>query len=232
MTTVPKPSDLDLVGGFTCKYDAWNRLTEVKQGETVVAIYEYDELSRRVKKHIDEQSPSGLNGVDVVSTSSTTKGGRNNAESSERPTVIVGWHSFGKSRIKPRPSTSEVRGLRMKTIVPCLLFLFFASCSRTPPDPLTGQWSDAAEDPLGMFLDLRGDRTFSMGDIQNGERFPGLSGTWRTTDGILLLKVITSESCKIKEDQEISFRFQLINEHELELSSPDFDDKRIFKKSP
>ncbi len=65
MTTVPKPSNLSLAGGFTCAYDAWNRLTEVKQGQTVVAIYEYDGLNRRVKKHIDEQSPADPNGVDV-----------------------------------------------------------------------------------------------------------------------------------------------------------------------
>ena len=64
MTTVPKPSDLDLAGGFTCKYDSWNRLAEVKQGETVVAKYEYDALNRRVKKHIDTQSPADPNGVE------------------------------------------------------------------------------------------------------------------------------------------------------------------------
>ena len=65
MTTVPKPSDLDLAGGFTCAYDSWNRLTEVKQGQTVVAIYEYDGLNRRVKKHIDTDSPADPDGVDV-----------------------------------------------------------------------------------------------------------------------------------------------------------------------
>ena len=29
MTTVPKPTDLDLAGGFTCAYHSWNRLAEV-----------------------------------------------------------------------------------------------------------------------------------------------------------------------------------------------------------
>ncbi len=65
MTTVPKPSNLALAGGFTCAYDSWNRLAEVKQGQTVVAKYEYDGLNRRVKKHIDTQSPADPNGVDV-----------------------------------------------------------------------------------------------------------------------------------------------------------------------
>ncbi len=32
MTTVPKPTALDLAGGFSCKYDAWNRLTNVTRG--------------------------------------------------------------------------------------------------------------------------------------------------------------------------------------------------------
>jgi RHS repeat-associated protein len=62
MTTVPKPSSL--ANGLTLKYDAWNRLVEVKDGATVVAKYEYDATGRRVKRHIDSQSPSGPNGVD------------------------------------------------------------------------------------------------------------------------------------------------------------------------
>jgi RHS repeat-associated protein len=32
------------------KYDGWNRLVEVKEGQTVVATYAYDGLNRRVKK--------------------------------------------------------------------------------------------------------------------------------------------------------------------------------------
>ena len=62
MTTVPKPSDL--TSTYACKYDAWNRLAEVKSGEIVVARYEYDGLNRRVKAHIDAQSPAEPNGVD------------------------------------------------------------------------------------------------------------------------------------------------------------------------
>ena len=56
MTTVPKPSSL--ASGLTCKYDAWNHLVEVKEGATVVAVYEYDGLARRVKKHVDSESPA------------------------------------------------------------------------------------------------------------------------------------------------------------------------------
>ena len=62
MTTVPKPSSL--TNGLTLKYDAWNRVVEVKDGATVVAKYEYDAAGRRVKRHIDSQSPSSPNGVD------------------------------------------------------------------------------------------------------------------------------------------------------------------------
>ncbi len=62
MTTVPKPSSL--ANGLTLKYDAWNRLVEVKDGQTVVGKYEYDGRNRRVKKHLDSQSPGSPNGID------------------------------------------------------------------------------------------------------------------------------------------------------------------------
>jgi RHS repeat-associated protein len=45
MTTVPKP--LDPAATFTCTYDAWNRLAEVRDGGTLVAKYTYDGLNRR-----------------------------------------------------------------------------------------------------------------------------------------------------------------------------------------
>jgi len=60
---VPKPSSLS--SGLTCKWDAWNHLVEVKDGTTVVAKYEYDGLARRVKKHLDSQSPSSPDGIDA-----------------------------------------------------------------------------------------------------------------------------------------------------------------------
>ena len=62
MTTVPKPSSL--ANGLTLKYDAWNRLVQVTDGQTIVAKYEYDGDGRRIKKHIDSQSPSSPNGID------------------------------------------------------------------------------------------------------------------------------------------------------------------------
>ena len=63
MTTLPKPSSL--ATGLTCKWDAWNRLVEVKEGATVVGRYEYDGLGRRAKSHVDSQSPANPNGVDA-----------------------------------------------------------------------------------------------------------------------------------------------------------------------
>jgi RHS repeat-associated protein len=63
MTTVPKPSSL--ATGLTCKWDAWNRLVEVKEGATVVGRYEYDGLGRRAKSHVDSQSPGSPNGLDA-----------------------------------------------------------------------------------------------------------------------------------------------------------------------
>ena len=63
LTTLPKPSSLST--GLTCKWDAWNRLVEVKEGATVMARYEYDGRFRRVKKHLDSQSPGNPNGIDA-----------------------------------------------------------------------------------------------------------------------------------------------------------------------
>jgi RHS repeat-associated protein len=62
MTTMPKPSSLNTA--LTCIWDAWNRLVEVKQGAVVMGHYEYDALGRRVKSHVDSQSPGSPNGVD------------------------------------------------------------------------------------------------------------------------------------------------------------------------
>ena len=63
LTTLPKPSSP--ATGLTCKWDAWNRLVEVKESATVVGRYEHDGLGRRVKSHVDSQSPGNPNGVDA-----------------------------------------------------------------------------------------------------------------------------------------------------------------------
>jgi len=63
MTSVPKPSSL--ANSLTLKWDAWNRLVEVKDGATVIGVYEYDALNRRVKRHVDSQAPGSPNGIDT-----------------------------------------------------------------------------------------------------------------------------------------------------------------------
>ena len=63
MTTIPKPSSL--ADGLTCEYDAWNRLVEVKDGETVIGRYEYDAKNRRAKRHLDTDSPADPDGLDT-----------------------------------------------------------------------------------------------------------------------------------------------------------------------
>jgi RHS repeat-associated protein len=62
MTTIPKPANL--TQGLTGKYDAWNRLVEVKDGTTVISTSEYDGLNRRIKHGIDSQAPDSPNGLD------------------------------------------------------------------------------------------------------------------------------------------------------------------------
>ncbi len=63
MITLPKPSDL--ANSISAKYDAWNRLVEVKDGTHVVAEFEYDGTGRRVLKIYDSQSPGSPDGVDA-----------------------------------------------------------------------------------------------------------------------------------------------------------------------
>ncbi|WP_428940716.1 RHS repeat domain-containing protein [Fontivita pretiosa] len=48
VTSYPKPSAMS--SSYTCKYDAWNRLTEVKEGANLVGAYSYDGLGRRITK--------------------------------------------------------------------------------------------------------------------------------------------------------------------------------------
>jgi RHS repeat-associated protein len=53
MTTIPQPGDLTAT--YTCTYDVWNRLVEVRLGGSgnVVMKNEYDGLNRRVKQHVN-----------------------------------------------------------------------------------------------------------------------------------------------------------------------------------
>jgi len=52
MITVPKPNSP--ASAFTCTWDAWNRLVEVKDGETTVARYAYDGLNHRITKTVGD----------------------------------------------------------------------------------------------------------------------------------------------------------------------------------
>ncbi|MCH8190699.1 MAG: hydroxymethylglutaryl-CoA synthase family protein, partial [Chloroflexi bacterium] len=60
MKTVPRPTDL--FNSYSCTYDCWNRLRIVKDGGDNLAVYEYDGMNRRVKKHFDSD---GVYGVDT-----------------------------------------------------------------------------------------------------------------------------------------------------------------------
>jgi RHS repeat-associated protein len=52
MITVPKPNSP--ASAFTCTWDAWDRLIQVKDGESVVATYAYDGLNHRITKTVGE----------------------------------------------------------------------------------------------------------------------------------------------------------------------------------
>ena len=50
MTVAPSPAAW--ATGYAYKWDAWNRLVEIKQGTTVIGSYAYDALTRRTRKTV------------------------------------------------------------------------------------------------------------------------------------------------------------------------------------
>ena len=50
MTAAPSPAAW--ATGYAYKWDAWNRLVEIKQGATVIGSYAYDALTRRTRKTV------------------------------------------------------------------------------------------------------------------------------------------------------------------------------------
>ena len=54
MMKLPKPDVWN--AAFTCVYDAWNRMVQVKDGTTVVASYAYNGLNHRVKKIVGSET--------------------------------------------------------------------------------------------------------------------------------------------------------------------------------
>jgi len=117
----------------------------------------------------------------------------------------------------------------MKRVILFCSLLCVVGCASTPR--LAGEWADSTEEPLGTFLNLRSDHTFTMGDIQDGERFTGLWGTWEAKDGHLRLKITTTESCKIQTGQVLDWKFKLTPERRLVLSVPNGNDERILTRA-
>lgn len=60
-TTIPRPANLQY--GYTGKYDAWNRLVSLYDGNAYVQVNQYDGLHRRIVR--DE---TGGNGDSATST--------------------------------------------------------------------------------------------------------------------------------------------------------------------
>ena len=54
MTKMPKPDVWN--AAFTCVYDAWNRMVQMKDGTTTVASYGYNGLNHRVKKIVGSET--------------------------------------------------------------------------------------------------------------------------------------------------------------------------------
>ncbi|MCH1499542.1 MAG: RHS repeat-associated core domain-containing protein [Akkermansiaceae bacterium] len=56
MTEMPSPDDW--TNAYTCTWDAWNRLVEIKDGATTVATYRYDGQTRRITKALASETRS------------------------------------------------------------------------------------------------------------------------------------------------------------------------------
>ncbi len=98
-------------------------------------------------------------------------------------------------------------------------------------DPLAGYWSDTTGEPLGMFLDLRSDRTFAMGDIDGGQHYPGLFGIWETKDNYLVLRITETESCKVQTGRALGWSFAITPDKRLVLKAPDGSTRRILTRT-
>ena len=123
---------------------------------------------------------------------------------------------------------------RMRLMV-CLAIPALVSCSgpsSSSPPSLAGDWADSVEEPLGMYMTLQEDHHFVMGDIDGGQRYPGLSGTWTTREDRLALKVDATDSDKIREGEVKEFQFHFCGDGRMELSSPPGENKRTFTRSP
>ncbi|MBK1880990.1 RHS repeat-associated core domain-containing protein [Luteolibacter pohnpeiensis] len=88
MTTLPAPNNWG--NGYTCKWDAWNRLMEIKLGSTVVGAYTYDAMTRRVRKTAASETRFVLRDyLDPVAIIDTTGA----------VTERYGYDAFGPARI-------------------------------------------------------------------------------------------------------------------------------------
>lgn len=104
-------------------------------------------------------------------------------------------------------------------LVMLILSCCLLSCTSTKDRTLCGKWvSEPMNGSLAMFLTLSEDGTFSMGDKDDDRKSPGVSGTWTANKDRVVLKCQTSESCKVREGQEIEFAYQTLGDWGLEIS--------------
>ena len=90
MTSVPDPANLSTTL-LTLKYDAWNRVVEVKRGSTVLAEYEYDGLHRRIVRTTDPGTGSEKEYHSYYNTSNQELEVREGSETAAALEQFV-WH--------------------------------------------------------------------------------------------------------------------------------------------
>lgn len=80
-----------------------------------------------------------------------------------------------------------------------------AQTSKPPKDLYVGTWLRAEPGARREILTLRPDGTFSWGEIlEDGREFPdGMTGVWTRKDEAVVLKISTSENCKLRKGDEL-----------------------------
>ncbi|MBI5726167.1 MAG: hypothetical protein HZA50_19575 [Planctomycetes bacterium] len=70
-----------------------------------------------------------------------------------------------------------------------------------------------------------------MGDIDKGKEYLGITGKWKADKTSIILKINTSQSCKVKEGQEIKASYIMNGKQEFEISESGSNQKpTIFRR--
>ena len=118
----------------------------------------------------------------------------------------------------------------MKLIWRTTWALSLVSCQQADVHPLVGTWVNAERSgPTSTYLTLRDDLTFSMGDLDNDQRHTGATGTWQVRGETLCLRVVTSETDKVREGHIFEWTYRLLGDTRCEFIDPKAGESVVFE---